>query len=227
MTILEDTSYPVTFDVERPARMSRRHVLLRIAVLVFSSWIAGSTGGLGLVYLGFPVAAAILIARKGGGRYLSEDGGRVTGWIVFTVGLLAYVALLTDELPGTSRQPVRCEIVTSGSPTATTALLRIVMAIPSALVLVLLGLVGWVVWLLGAISILLNESYPENLWNFQRGVVRWEARLLGYLASLVEPSPPFSFDSGPTVGSSGQVTTMTSAEAFVTPNPKTENKEMP
>jgi hypothetical protein len=28
-------------------------------------------------------------------------------------------------------------------------------------------------------------------------IVRWEARLLGYLASLVEPHPPFSFDTGP------------------------------
>jgi hypothetical protein len=44
--------------------------------------------------------------------------------------------------------------------------------------------VGWVVALIAAISILLTERYPEPLWNFQAGVVRWEARLLAYLASL-------------------------------------------
>ena len=92
---------------------------------------------------------------------------------------------------------MRLEIVRSGSPTVGTALLRIVKAIPSALVLALIGFVGWIVWLIAAISILLNERYPERLWNFQRGVLRWEARLLGYLASLVEPYPPFSFDTGP------------------------------
>jgi hypothetical protein len=194
---LEAASYSVTFDLERPAKMSRQHVLLRILLLVLVSWIAGSAGGLGLVYFGFPIAAAILIAQKGGARYLAEDGGRVAGWIEFTVGLLAYVALLTDELPGGGRQPVRFEVVKSGSPTASSALLRIVTAVPSALVLVLIGLAGWIVWLLAAISILVNESYPENLWNFQRGVVRWQARLLGYLASVVEPYPPFSFDTGP------------------------------
>jgi hypothetical protein len=200
---LEAASYPVTFDLERPAKMGRAQVLLRILLLVFVSWIAGSSGGLGLVYLGFPVAAAILVSRKGGDRYLMEDGDRVTAWIAFTVGVLAYVALLTDELPSSGRQPVRITILKSGSPTASTALLRIVTAIPSALVLVVIGFVGWIVWLIAAISILLNERYPENLWNFQRGVVRWQARLLGYLASMVEPYPPFTFDTGPTPRSSG------------------------
>jgi hypothetical protein len=77
------------------------------------------------------------------------------------------------------------------------ALLRIVLAIPSALVLAVIGIAGWVVWVVAAISILINEQYPESLWNFQCGVVRWEARLLAYLASLVDPYPPFAFDTGP------------------------------
>jgi Domain of unknown function (DUF4389) len=188
-------SYPVTFDLTRPAAMSRAHVFLRILILVLVSWIAGASGWLGLVYLGFPAAAAILVAQKGGERYLDEDGERVTGWIAFTVGVLAYVALLTDELPGGDKPPVRVAIVRSGSPTVARALLRIISAIPSALVLALIGLVSWAVWLIAATSILLNERYPEGLWRFQRGVIRWEARLLAYLASLVDPYPPFALDT--------------------------------
>jgi len=194
---LEVASYPVTFDLERPGKMSRSHVLLRILLLILVSWIAGSSGGLGLAYLGIPVVAAILVAQKGGERYLAEDGERVSGWIAFIVGLLAYVNLLTDELPVSGRPAVQLRIVRSGSPTVGSALLRLIKGIPSALVLVLIGLVGWVVWIIAAVAILLNERYPENLWNFQRGLVRWEARLLGYLASLVDPYPPFSFDTGP------------------------------
>lgn len=188
---------PVRFELERPLKMSRPHVFLRIVILVLLSWVVGGGGWLGLVYVGFPAAAAILIARKNGERYLGEDGERVAGWVGFTVALLAYVALLTDELPGGGRGTVRVEIDRSGAPTVGSALLRILKAIPSALALALLGLVSAVVWLIAAISILANEHYPESLWNFQSGIVRWEARLLAYLASLVERYPPFSLDTGP------------------------------
>jgi hypothetical protein len=207
------TAYPVTFELERPATMSRAHVFLRILILVLASWIVGSGGGLGLVYLGLPAAAAILIAQKDGDRYVTEDGERVAGWVAFFVGVLAYVALLTDELPGGGRKPMRLEILPAGSPTVGTALLRIVKAIPSALVLGLLGIVSSLVWLIAAISILFNERYPERLWNFQSGVIRWEARLLAYLASLVDAYPPFSFDRGP-----GEPSTATASSAGLGPS---------
>ena len=67
--------------------------------------------------------------------------------------------------------------------------------IPSALALFLISLISSIVSLIAAVSILVTEHYPESLWNFQRGVVRWEARLLGYLASLVETYPPYSLSA--------------------------------
>jgi hypothetical protein len=51
--------------------------------------------------------------------------------------------------------------------------------------------------LLAVISILVSERSPTSLWNIERGLVRWEARLLAYLASLVDPYPPYSFETGP------------------------------
>ena len=48
---------------------------------------------------------------------------------------------------------------------------------------------------IAAISILANESYPSGVYEFLRGINRWEARLLVYLASLVEEYPPFSLDT--------------------------------
>ena len=186
------TTYSVNFYLQRPATMSRAHVFLRIALLILLSWIASSGGGVGLLYLGVPVVAAILIARKGGARYVGEDGARITGWLAFIVGVVAYLALLTDELPGGARQPVHFEIVRSGAPTVGSALWRIVKAIPSALVLFLISLISSIVSLIAAVSILVTEHHPEGLWNFQRDVVRWEARLLVYLASLVETYPPYS-----------------------------------
>ena len=189
-------TYPVTFDVARPERMGRAHVFLRILIVILASWIAGSGDGFGLIYHGLPVVAAILIAQKGE-RYLPECSEGMTKALAFIVGLLAYIALLTDELPGAGHGVIRFEIAPSGSPTVGSALWRILKAIPSAFVLALLGVVSWFVWVIATIFILIGERYPEGLWTFQRGVVRWQARLLGYLASLIESYPPFSFDTGP------------------------------
>ena len=87
---------------------------------------------------------------------------------------------------------MRLKVVRSGSPTVGSALLRILKAIPSALVLALLGLVSSIVWLIAAVSILLTDTYPARLWKFQYAVTGWQAHLLAYLASLVEPYPPFT-----------------------------------
>jgi len=65
------------------------------------------------------------------------------------------------------------------------------------LVLGLLGIVSGIVWIIAAVMVLIQESYPDGLYNFQRGVLRWEARLLGYHASLVHEYPPFALDTGP------------------------------
>lgn len=142
------------------------------------------------------------MAQKGGERYLAADGERVTRWIGFAVGLIAYLAFLTDKLPDGAQQNVRLAIARSGSPSVGSCLVRILKAIPSAFVLFLYGVAGWLVWVIAAISILVSERYPASLWNFERGMVRWEARLLGYLASLVDPYPPYSFQTGPAAAES-------------------------
>ena len=61
--------------------------------------------------------------------------------------------------------------------------------------LALLCLLSSVVWLIGSVSILLTEQYPARLWRFQYAVIGWQAHLLAYLASLVEPYPPYSLGS--------------------------------
>ena len=186
-------SYPIVVDVERPPIMSRDHVFLRLLLVITLTCIIGA-GGLGLFYLGVPIVAAIFIARMGGERYVAENGERTSGWLAIFVGLLAYLAFLTDDLPGDGT-PVRLRVVSSGSPTVASALMRLVRAVPSALVLGLFSILGAIVGFIAALSILTFGRFPEACWRFQLGIVRWEARLLGYLASVVEPYPPFSFDT--------------------------------
>lgn len=167
-------------------------VALRVAVFVLLSLVGIP---IGILYLVFPVLAALLVSGKTGRQYLDEDGDKVTRWLRVVIGLVAYLWALTDRLPGWGGENVRLEVARSGNPTAGSALLRILYGLPSAIVLAILGIASAFAWVVAVGYILLRESYPPSLWRFQLGVVRWEARLLAYLASLVEPYPPFSLET--------------------------------
>jgi hypothetical protein len=184
--------YPVRFDVERPPVFRRAHVFLRLALLIVIGWIGHPFG---LLWLGVPVVAAILVSLKGGQRYLDEDASSVTRVLGWILAVIAYLALLTDRLPDGNGNPVRFEVERSGSPTVGSALLRILYAIPSLVVLAIFVFVGAIVWLLGVVLLLVNERYPESAWRLLLGLVRWEAYLLVYLASLSDRYPPFTLET--------------------------------
>jgi hypothetical protein len=62
-------------------------------------------------------------------------------------------------------------------------------------VLAILSFVGAIVWVITVVLVLVDESYPDSLWRFMLGIVRWEACLLAYLASLVERYLPFTLET--------------------------------
>jgi hypothetical protein len=186
--------YPVTFEIERPPVFDRSHVFIRIAVLAVVCWIVHPVG---LLWLGLPVVAAILISQKGGQRYLSEDGPTVARALNWIIDLVAYIALLTDQLPSRDEHAVRFDVERSGSPTTRSALLRILYAIPSVIVLAIVTWVGTIVWLVAMVLVFFTGTYPEGWWHFLCGVVGWEARVIAYLASLVDHYPPFTLAPGP------------------------------
>ena len=101
-----EMSYPVSFDIERPPAFQRAHVFLRLALLIVIGWIGHPFG---LLWLGVPVVAAILVSQKGGQRYLDEDGPKLTRLLGWIVAVIAYLALLTDRLPGRGEHGVRFE----------------------------------------------------------------------------------------------------------------------
>jgi len=188
-------AYPATFDVQRPTEFDKAHVVLRIVLIIVVSVFLESV--LGALYLLVPVLAAIMISQKGAEKYLSDAQDGPTKWLRYLMGFFSYVALATDKLPlEKPEEVIEFDVQTTGTPTVGSALLRIILAIPHAIVLAILGIVFVIVWVIAAISILLNESYPEWAFSFIRGYLRWTARLYAYLASLVDEYPPFSFENG-------------------------------
>jgi hypothetical protein len=192
-------AYPATFDIQPPKQFDKAQVILRIAIVLVLSFLQVGNIVFGGAYLVLPVLAAVLISQKGAQKYLEEAPTGPVKWLRYIMMFYAYMALATDKLQTEDpEQIVRLNVTPGGSPSVGQALLRIILAIPHAIVLAILGIAFVLVWLVAAASILVNGTQPAWTEDFIRGYLRWNARLLAYMASLVAEYPPFSFSNGDT-----------------------------
>ncbi|MBF6598888.1 MAG: DUF4389 domain-containing protein [Dehalococcoidia bacterium] len=192
------TPYGATFDIDPQESYDKTQVAIRIVILIVLSIIAGAVGWIfGLAYLIVPVVAAVMISQKGAASYFAESDRNMKTWLRMLIGFYAYLGMLTDKLPGADGDsPARVQVTPSGEPTAGAVLLRIILAIPHAIVLGLLGIVAGIFVLVAAIMVLLNGTNSEGIFSFLRGYARWNARMYAYLAGFVQEYPPFALDTG-------------------------------
>ncbi|MBI4570897.1 MAG: DUF4389 domain-containing protein [Chloroflexi bacterium] len=188
-------AYPAVFDVQRPTQQfDRGQTAVRVLLILVLYFLLNSV--VDIAWWALPVFGAILISQKGAQRYLEEaEKGPVT-WIRLILGFWSYASLLSDKLPLENPAEVNFKVQTGGSPSVGQALLRIILAIPHFLVLGIIGFIGAFVWFFTVITIFMNGTYPDWGYTYLRGYLRWEARVLAYLASLVDEYPPFSFSDG-------------------------------
>ena len=190
-------AYAATFDIQTPREFDKAQVFLRILIVFVLSILQIGNIVFGGAYIILPVIAAVMISQKGPQKYIDEAQTGPVKWLRYIMMFYAYMALATDKLQTEDpEEVVKLSVTPAGSPTVGNALVRIILAIPHALVLGLIGIVFFFVWLIAAVSILLNGTYPEWASDFIRGYLRWNARLLAYMASLVDEYPPFSFGNG-------------------------------
>lgn len=195
-------SYPVSFYVEHPAQFSRLQLALRIvgfcALGVFGLSFSAL---LAFAYLALPVFAAVRLRGTDPAVYLERDGKRIIRGLHWLAAICSWFGLVVDRLPEHDpSETVRLIITTDGHPSPATAAWRLVTALPSAVVLALLGWLGSIIWVWAALSSLISERVGDVAFGYLVGLQRWSIRLLAYQASLIDEYPPFSFedDSVPT-----------------------------
>jgi hypothetical protein len=192
----ETQAYPVHYRVEKPARFTRAQLLARILMLFVLGVIGVSLGTIFLVaYLGLPAVAAARLSSRGREAFFQTDAPRFVRVLRWYAAIFGWFGLVVEE-PPTKETPenLRIEVETSGRPTPASALWRIVLGIPSAVVLAVVGIVAAFVWLWAAVEILVSERVGDVPYRILAGVQRWSVRLLGYQASLIEAYPPFDFE---------------------------------
>lgn len=69
------------------------------------------------------------------------------------------------------------------------------LVIPHLIALAVLGIAASVVTFIAFFAILITGKYPEGMWNFSLGVLRWSTRVNAYMYLLRDEYPPFAFEA--------------------------------
>ncbi|HLF79932.1 MAG TPA: DUF4389 domain-containing protein [Dehalococcoidia bacterium] len=215
MTTEPMSAYPVTFDVvPQLTDRNRKTVFFRIFLAIPHLLILGGAG------FGAGWAATDGVTKYGGGGSGLEGAAMIMAvvawfgvifWRQHPRGLwdfahfymrwlargATYMALLRDEYPpfGDGDYPITLavgEFPADQSRDRWSVGLRLIYAIPHFIVLFFLS----IAWLIGTIiawfAILFSGSYPEGIYRFSVGVIRWSLRLQAYLLLMRDEYPPFS-----------------------------------
>jgi len=196
-------AYPVSFAVDYPDRELNRlttafRIILVIPVLLLLAIGFGRVGPHHALFAGFallflPVVLLMLIRHK-----------YPRWWFDFNLELLrfqtrvtAYLHLLRDEYPSTDeQQAVHLDIPYPDARNELNRWLPLVkwlLAIPHLVVLLFLNIAAIVVAIIAWFAILFTGRYPQGLFDFVVGVMRWNLRVTAYGFMLTtDRYPPFS-----------------------------------
>lgn len=176
-------------------------ILVGAPAAVFLSWTWGagdsgswrSTGVLGAVAGICAMIAWFSILFTG--RYPEGLRSLVEGYLRWRVRAVAYTALLRDEYPPFGDAPYPAELVLDvhDQPRDRASVaFRLILAIPHIFAVWLLGMAWCLATVIAWVQILMTGSYPEDLYRFSVGVVRWNIRVEAYLLLLHDDYPPFT-----------------------------------
>jgi hypothetical protein len=190
-------THPVQFVVAPSEKRERIDVLIRL-VLLFALGAIGFSSLYWILYLVLPAVAAAMISAAGGKGYLANDAPGIVRGLRWLAGVYAYLWLLTDALPTRAAAPggsVELQVELGGTPTTKSALLRLFYSLPALALLALLSIPAGVLWLLGAVVILVRGRASPAISDFFALTLRYQFRLLAYHLSLVDAYPALVRDA--------------------------------
>ena len=194
-------SAPVSLGVEYPEQLSRLHL---VAKVLFGWLYVGIPHGiilsvLSIVALVLHVIAFVVVLFTG--RYPRGIFDIMLGYHAWSIRVDAYTNLMTDRYPPfaltSNDYPAAIGIEYPEQVSRGTAALRfflgwLYVGIPHGIALLVLSIVALVLLIVSAFAILFTGKYPQGLFDFIQGVMRWSLRVGTYLYLLQDKYPPFS-----------------------------------
>ena len=206
-----DEDHPVRFAVDYPDRpLNRVSTAFRIFAVIPIAIVLASIGGyssgeynasgetstvvIGGTGLLFLPPLLMIVFREKYPRWWFEWNLEL---LRFANRVGTYVALMSDRYPSTDEhQWVRLDLPypdVRRDLNRWLPLVKWLLAIPHYIVLAFLWLAAVVVVIVAWFAILFTGRYPQGMFEFVEGVIRWHNRVVGYAFMLVtDRYPPFS-----------------------------------
>ena len=204
-------SYPVSYDVEpQLTGRNRATCAFRLILAIPHTLLVGGPGMLaagvsfGAVSSGgvmgtvaLVMAVIIWFVIVFGGQPPKGLRDFIVYYLNWRSKAIAYTALLRDESPpfGEGAYPVSFDL--GAEPTTRdrlSVILRLIYVIPHAVVLFFVGIAWFVTAVIAWFAIVFNGAYPEGLYRFAVGYLRWSLRVEAYVLLLHDQYPPFSLE---------------------------------
>ena len=192
MTAATAADYPARLEVDYPDReLNRLSTFFRLFYLIP---IVTVVAFLGNVTLFVPTLLMIVFRQK----YPRWWFDFIRELARFNARIEAYAALISDEYPSTTdEQYVQLELdyPDASALNRFAPLWKWFLAIPHYLVLAVLGFAGLLALIVAWFIILFTGRYPEGIYTFIVGIMRWGLRVYAYAFLLItDEYPPFSLD---------------------------------
>lgn len=194
MATAQTSRYPVTYDIEYPGELSRW--------LIFVKWLLAIPHFVVLYLLSILTNICIIIAffsilfTK---RYPRGLFNFVLGVNRWSANVGAYTFLMRDEYPPFSMDagvyPVTYDVEYPEELSRWLIFVKWLLAVPHLIVLVLLYIVVLVIYVIAFFSILFTKTFPESMFRFVIGTLRWQSRVNAYVYLMRDEYPPFSMDA--------------------------------
>jgi hypothetical protein len=196
----QPAGYPAVLEIDKPEHVANWRPLVHW-LLVIPHWIVLYV--LGIVAEFVAIAGWFIIVFTG---KLPDGLANIIGlYIRYSQRTLAYAYFMREEYPpftfeDTPADPgsypgVRVDFAPElEDRNRLTVGFRFILVIPQIIVLGLLAIVVMFAMIGAFFAVLFTGRWPEGLWNFVLGFMRWSTRVNAYFMLLTDRYPPFSME---------------------------------
>jgi hypothetical protein len=210
---LERMQYPVQFSVDYPDRpLSRLSTAFRIFLVIPIAIVLATVNGEGwqVTVPSHNYGVTFVPALAGGLLFFGPllmilFRRKYPRWWFdwnlelqrFTNRVTVYLSLMDDRYPATDdHQSVHLDYSYPDRLNRWLPLIKWLLAIPHYVVLFFLDIASFLVVIVAWFAILITGRYPQGMFGFVEGVIRWNVRVTAYTLTLVtDRYPPFRLAS--------------------------------